>query len=51
MPGSCIGTKDASLAHARTYAYVKEVALVLAVGVEVIVVVDPVRIDRPERQE
>ena len=34
-----------------TYAYVKEVALVLAVGVEVIVVVDPARIDRPERQE
>ena len=34
-----------------TYAYVKEVALVLAVGVEVIVTVDPARMDRPERQQ
>ena len=34
-----------------TYTYVEEVALVLAGGVEVIVMVDPVRMDRPQKQE
>ena len=51
MPDLIMHTNKRYILSLCTYAYVKEVALVLAVGIEIIVMVDPARMDRPEKQE